>query len=258
MNNMKEINLSQIFSALLRKAWLIVVCAVLAGTVAYVYTANFIAPLYRSSISIYVNNTVKVENPNSVSANDLVTSQELVRSYVTILESDNVLSVVAEQVGHGVTPGYIRAGMSAYSLNETEIFEVAISDTNPKMAARIANAIADVAPIKIPEIKIGSSAVIIDRAEVAGAPYTPNRSRNTVMGIGVGAVIAVAIIVLQVMLDVRIKSEEDLAAISDAPVLGLIPDLVVDKSNAQYGYSGYKYSAYKSNDKADDSKGAKA
>ena len=43
---------------------------------------------------------------------------------------------------------------------------------------------------------------------------------------------------LQVMLDVRIKDEEDLARICDAPVLGNIPDF-----NAQGKSSGYAYTS---------------
>lgn len=245
---MKEINLSEILSALLRKAWLIVVCAVLAGALSYAYTVNFVTPMYRSRITVYVNNNVVLENSSnaSISATDLATSQRLVATYINILKSDTVLSAVAEQVGKGVSPSYIKGRMNAYALDDTEVFEVAISNADPYLAAEIANAIADAAPAKIAEIVEGSSTKIIDRAKPAASPYTPNRSRNTTLGMIGGALIAAVIIVLQTLMDVRVKGEEDLAAISDAPVLGLIPDLAME-TRGQYGYAGYKYSAYKSN-----------
>ncbi len=247
MNNMKEINLSEIVSALLRKAWLIAVLAVLAGILSYAYTANFVTEMYRSSITVYVNNRISVDDNTNVSNTDLSTSVRLVATYINILKSERVLSPVAEQVGDGVSSASIRASMNARSLNETEVFEVTISHKNPYMAAEIANAIADVAPGKIEEIIVGSSTKIIDRAKPATAPYTPNKSQNTVVGMAVGAVVAVAIIILQTLMDVRVKGEEDLAAISDAPVLGLIPDLAIEMKG-QYGYSGYKYAAYKAKD----------
>ena len=56
MENMKDIKLAELFSALLRKLWFVVLCAVIVGALSYAYTANFITPLYRSSITIYVNN----------------------------------------------------------------------------------------------------------------------------------------------------------------------------------------------------------
>lgn len=246
MENIKEINLAELLSALIRKLWLILLCAVIAGALTYVYTANFIQPMYRSRITVYVNNTMENSNinNNSISATDLATSQRLVATYINILKSDRVLQPVADSIGGGISASYIRSLMTASSLEETEIFEVIISHNDPRLAAQIANAIADVAPENIAEIVEGSSTKIIDRAKVASVPYSPNKSRNTLFGIFGGALIAACFVILQTMLDVRVKGEEDLAQISNAPVLGLIPDLAME-TKGSYGYSGYKYSAYK-------------
>ena len=246
MENIKEINLAELLSAVVRKVWLIVLCAVIAGGLSYTYTSNFITPLYRSRVTIYVNNTVMVNSSNNVaiSASDLATSQRLVLTYVNILKSDRVLDKVAESVGGGLTANHIRSMMTAGSLEETEVFEVYISNSDPYLAAKIANAIAEVAPAEIANIVEGSSTKIIDVAKVATAPYTPNKTRNTTYGIAVGAVLALCAIVLQTLLDVRVKGEEDLALISSAPVLGLIPDLAVE-IKGEYGYKGYTSDAKK-------------
>ena len=112
------------------------------------------------------------------------------------------------------------------------------------MSCDVANAIGKVAPGKIEEFVRGSSTTIIDWAKPAKAPYAPSKTRNMTIGMVVGAVLAVCVVVLQTLLDVRVKNEEDLAQISSAPVLGLIPDLAMDNKD-QHGYTGYKYSAYK-------------
>lgn len=252
MENIKEINLAELLSALLRKIWLIVLCAVVAGALVYAYTVNFVTPMYQSRITVYVNNTVinNANNNMSISATDLATSQRLVATYINILESNRVLDPVAEKVGHGLTAAHIRAMMAAAPMDETEVFEVRISSSNPQMAATIANAIAEVAPEKIEEIVVGSSTKIIDVAKVAAAPYAPSKSRNTTFGMIGGALIAICVVILQTLLDVRVKGEEDLALISSAPVLGLIPDLAMESKDS-YGYSGYKYSAYRTSYKAE-------
>ncbi len=246
MENIKDIKLAELLSSLLRRLWLVVLCAVILGALSYAYTSNFVDEMYRSRITIYVNN--KNTNNNNIisgiSATDLATSQRLVDTYIQILKSDRVLEPVAEAIGGGYKASNIRGLMSASALNETEVFEVWISHTNPEMAAKIANAIADVAPKQIEEVLEGSSTKVIDRAKPASAPYSPNVSRNTTFGFAGGAILAACIIILQTLLDVRVKGEEDLAAISDAPVLGLIPDLATD-SRDPHAYSGYKYSAYK-------------
>lgn len=245
MDNIKEINLAEIMSALLRKLWFVVICAVLGAAISYVYTSEFVTELYKSRITVYVNNTVKISEMTDVaiSASDLATSQRLVATYINILKSDFVLDEVADEMGKGYSAANIRSRISASALDETEVFEVVVTHPDPKVAQKIASKIAKVAPGKIQEIVQGSSTKIIDQPKLATRPSYPNTTTNTIYGLVIGAAIAVVIIVLQTLLDVRVKGEEDLALISSAPVLGLIPDLAME-SRDRYGYSGYKYHTY--------------
>lgn len=253
MENIKEINLAEILSALLRKLWLIVLVAVIAGALVYAYTVNFVTPMYKSRITVYVNNTMAMGDQNvNITAADLATSQRLVLTYINILKSDKVLDAVAEKINNSpeynfdtkLTGGAIKGMLTAASLEETEVFEVVISNKDRKLAYAIAHEIGKVAPDIIGDIVSGSSTRIVDDAKVAKAPYSPNERTNTTIGMIAGAVIAICAVVLQTLLDIRVKSEEDLALISNAPVLGLIPDLAME-SKDHYGYSGYKYKAYK-------------
>ena len=244
MENVKDLNLTELVSAVIRKIWLVVLCAVIVGALAYAYTANFVTPMYRSSVTIYVNNNLQTTGNTGISASDLATSQRLVDTYINILKSDTVLTKVAEQANVGVSAAGIRYMMSAAAEGETEVFKVYISNADPQIAATVANAIADVAPAEIAYFVEGSSTKIVDYAKVANMPYSPNKTGNTTVGMIAGALAAVCFIVLQTLLDVRVKGEEDLAAISNAPVLGLIPDLAMEMKDG-YGYKGYRgYKAY--------------
>lgn len=255
MENIKEINLAEIFSALLRKLWLIVLAAVIAGAAVYVYTDTVLTPMYKSRITLYVCNTVAVSEDKTVNitASDLATSQRLVATYIEMLESNKVMKKVADKLNDkdkypqykgAFTAAGIKGMVSAAPLNETEIFEVVVSSSNKKLAKDVAFEIGEVAPDEIEMIVVGSTANVIDEAEEATAPYAPNVRTNTTIGMVAGALIAACAIILQTLLDVRVKSEDDLAQISTAPVLGLIPDLAIE-SKDHYGYSGYKYKAYK-------------
>lgn len=236
MEKTREINLTELLWALVRKAWLIVICTVLCGLLAYIYTANFITPLYSSSVTIYVNNIRSSTQTAGISASDLATSQRLVLTYVNILKTDTVLEKVADAADVDLSADQLRSMITAEALDETEVFRVNISHSNPYVARDIANAIADVAPGEITNIVDGSSTKIVDRAKVAVAPYTPDRMQNTLIGALAGMVLAAVFVVLQTLLDVRIKDEEDLAQISKAPVLGMIPDLTTEIKD-QYGYT---------------------
>lgn len=224
MNENVEIDLRELFKALLRRAWLILLCAVIVGASVLAYTINFVEPTYQASVSIYVNNNSNKDNAH-ISSSDLAVALRLVETYVNIIQSDTVLEKVISETGLTLTAGQIRGMLSAKAVGETEMFRVQITSTNPQMSADIANAIAAVAPAEISKIIEGSSAKIIDYAKVPSGQSAPNYSSNAVVGAAVGALLAMVVVIIMHLADVRVKKEEDLLQVQDAPVLGVIPDL---------------------------------
>ena len=223
MEARREIDLKQIGVALLKRAWLIALCAIIVAGAVFVYSKIAIKPQYQAQISLYVNNT-NAGQINGISSSDLATSQRLVQTYITILKSDTVLDAVSAQLGLNVSAGQLRGMITTDNPEGTEVFTVRVTDYNAARARDIANAIADVAPGVITDIVEGSSTKVIDRAKTPGAPCAPNSTRNGMIGGIIGAMVVCLLIVLRTLLDVRIKSEEDLAKICSAPVLGNIPD----------------------------------
>lgn len=252
MEKTKEINLQEMLYAILNKIWLVVIAALVGGILMFVYTSYFVTPMYSASVTMYVNNSTKLNGDdmiNYITSSDLATSERLVTTYVSILKSNTVMEKVSDNVmettGIRIPAVTIRNAMSAGAVSETEVFTVRISYSDPKMAATIANAIATVAPDEIGTIVEGSSTKVIDYAKVPTAPYSPNTTTNVALGLVGGIVFAIVLIVIMEMLDVRVRGEEDLAQLSDAPVLGVIPDFDVE------GEKGYTYTAKKTADNSE-------
>lgn len=238
--NVLEIDLQKLVFAYLKKWWLIVLCAVIAGVIAFVYTAHFVTPMYRSSVTIYVNNSRDGEQVDSISSSNLSTSQKLVNTYINMIRSDTVLEKVATASHLDISAEGIREAMSASQIDETELFKVTITHADPQTAADLANAIADVAPAEIANFVEGSSTKIIDYAKVPTYASSPNVEKNCLVGVLAGILIAVIYVTLRVLLDVRIKTDEDLTAMFDIPVLGQVPDFnAVQKKRKGYGQNGY-------------------
>lgn len=236
MNDSRRIDLREVFSILLHRAWVILLCGAICGGAMYIYSTRFVTPLYRASTTMYVNNSNVNKDHASVSASDLATSQRLVTTYIAILRSDTVLEKVADEVGVRYTTGALRSMMTASSVNNTEVFQVFITHPDPEMAMKIANAVAAVAQAEISNIVEGSSTKVIDKAKLPNTPVDPNVVRNTFFGAAAGVVLAAAALMLLVLLDVRVKSEEDIARISDAPILGRIPNFDSVKGE-EYAYA---------------------
>lgn len=219
-----ELDLKELLKELWKRIWIIVLCAVLAASAMLFYTAAFVTPTYKAEVMIYVNNNSDRTN-NYISNTDLAVALRLVGTYVNILKSDAVLTEVIAKCGVDLSPEQVRGMLSSEVVEETEIFRVSITSSNPQMSADIANAIADVAPEKISAIIEGSSAKVIDYANVPAEPDSPSYVINAAVGALAGVALSVAGIAIHMMLDKRIKGEEDLMKLYPIPVLGKIPDM---------------------------------
>jgi len=231
-----EIDFQKLFLAYLQKWWVFVICVVLAGAITMLYTLNFVTPLYKASVTIYVNNAGRDQKVEYITNSNLQTSQRLVNTYIYIIGSETVLEKVAHEADLGMSAAKIRSSMHAAQKGSTEIFDVTITHPDPEKAARIANAVAEVAPGEIERFVEGSSTKIIDYAKVPSAPSSPNLTKNVILGCLIGIVFAAIYVTILFLLDVRIKDEDDLAALFDIPVLGQIPNFLPDGSKIRSTY----------------------
>jgi len=235
-----EIDIRDLLVAYLRHWVLILVCGALFVGAAFGYTRFFVTPMYRASVTIYVNNTINIEEQEYVSNANLATSQRLVSTYTTLIESNRVLNKVVEQSGLPYSAGQIRSMMSAEQVGSTEVFKVSISNADPKKAAEIANAVYEYAPAEIMKIVAGSSVEKVDAANVPSAPYTPNYARNCLLGGIIGVVLVIIYVTMKYLLDVRINDSQDIEQMFEYPILGQIPsfdqDAIKKKGYGKYGY----------------------
>ncbi len=229
-----ELDIQAMLTFYLRRWWVIALISLMFGAVALGYSANFITPLYRTSITIYVNNRGG-QALDYLSSADLNASQSLVNTYMSIVTSNTVMDKVTEELEilrkdapegtrKTFTPEYLAAMLETAQIKDTEIFRIYVTCDDPYEAADIANAVGDVAPEVLMEIIEGTSAKVIDKARVEENPYSPNITKNTSIGLALGVVVAVIILLAVFLLDTRIKDEDDLTIMFGLPILGRIPD----------------------------------
>ena len=228
-----DIDLQELLMFYLHKWWVIVLCTVVAATIVLGSTYLFVTPTYKANVSIYVNNNRDKAEDGYVSYNDLSVSLRLVNTYINIVTSNRVLEKVSEALHNEYSVGQLAGCVTASQLNNTEIFCVYVTHPNPEEAARIANAVAQVAPDEIAAVIEGSSARIIDMANVPTTKASPNYTTMTLLGAVGGVLIAIVFLTVCQLSDIRIKDEEDLSALFDMPILGRIPDFAqLEESDA--------------------------
>ena len=231
-----EIDLLKLARALWRRAWAIMLAAVIFGGAALAYTAIFVTPLYKAEALMYVNSSdISVGGAKlSISQGELTAAQSLIKTYAVILTSRTTLNDVIEQSGVSYTYEELKDMISAQSVNSTEVFSITVTSPSPREAEMLANTIARILPEKIAAIVEGSSARIVDYAVEPARKSSPSLSKNTLIGAMVGFVLACGIIVIMELTDEQIHDSDYLIQTYDIPVLAVIPDLLSSTSTNDY------------------------
>jgi len=237
-----EIDLHRIFAALWHKIWLVILVAVLCAVLTFVFVFNFVDPLYEASAMFYVNNSdISVGSASlDISSADITASKDLVESYIVILNTRETLQDVIDYAGVDLNYGKLRGMISAASVNSTEIFRVVVTSKNPEEAYKIADAIQYILPDRIDGIIDGTTARIVDSAVKPSKdhPSSPNYTKNTMIGFIVGFLLMAAVVILQEVFDITIRSEEDMEQVCKHPVLASVPDMGAPSKGGYY-YYGY-------------------
>lgn len=247
-----EIDLVRLLFTCLRRWYVFVICGVLATAVAIAFSMFYLTPLYESSISLYVNNRMDRTDSDYVSTSDMSASRSLVSTYITICKSDRVMGAVSKALDNQYSATYLKSVVNAKQSGQTELFTVTVTTTDPERSSLIANTMADVFPGILSEIVEGSSAKVIDYGKVPTSRSFPSHSKNALIGLLIGVVLAAIIVFIEFITDVRVMDEEDLSNISDYPMLGQIPDFsMIGKRGLRSSKYGYEPAESKSEDSDD-------
>lgn len=232
---MEELDLRKLIHILLTRWWVIVSTLFLGALSAFLITFFLIEPVYSAKATLYVYNTDKRDS--TITTSDISVSKTLVDTYIIILKSDAVLRDVAEEVDLGYSAEQIRKMINANSVNNTEIFQVVVNNTNPEHAQIIANTLVEIGPPEIIRVVQAGSVEVIDYAVLPTEPSSPSLTRNTAVGALLGVVLSVMAVLVFEMLDTRIKTEDDLTEQFNVPVIGVIP-FIGETQKSERGRNG--------------------
>lgn len=226
-----SIDLMQLVRMLLRK-WFIIVCAgILAALIGFSYASFFITPLYRA------NSTMLVDLRNSVhddlSAEQVNVAQNYVSTFAYIMETNTVLEPVIEELGLNESVASLASKLQVTEVKDTLLIKVSINYASPDEALSIIKAIDKIAPEVINQRITSGYIIEVESPTVSGGPVTPNVTRYTVFGGGIGVVLAVAILLIVLFLNNKVRSVAELQSTIDLPLLGVIPTLQNSDSNGK-------------------------
>ena len=215
-----EINLGEIFALLLHKIWIIILAAVVCGAVGFLYSYFLITPQYQSTTKVYILNK---QNSTSVTYSDVQLSTTLSKDYEQLVTSRYVIEGVIKQLNLDETYESLVGKVSATNTDDTRIIAITVIDPDPEQAQKIANAVRDLAAQHITQVMDIEAVNVVDSANLPSSPVSPSVPKWTLIGAAIGIIVAIAVVVIQHLLDDSIKSSEDIEKYLGISTLALIP-----------------------------------
>lgn len=149
-----EISLNDILVCLKKNWWKMLIFAILAAILMGCYTHFLIPKKYSSKIEFYIINTNESTDFSQTSI--LGAATILANDYIDVIKGDDIMNAACEKLEEkgwsGFTPDIIRARMSAATAEDSSLFTVKITDTDPERAYDIACVLAEIAPPMITAI----------------------------------------------------------------------------------------------------------
>lgn len=228
-------NIRKVLSLFMKKWKTIVAFALIGVLAAYVITANFTTLTYTSTIGFYAY----VQDEEREDASGIVLSSSntskmnyairMITTYLALIDTNNFYQIATDSLNKSLDSDYdvsfVKNSMKTQATEDTALFSVSITTEDSELSYKVANELAKVIPNFIEKSNDGLVKIkVIDKPIKAAAAESLNYPQKCLIGAAVGIVIACAYIFLRDMLDIRIRTSNELVERYDIPVLGSIPD----------------------------------
>ena len=227
-----KVDILELLQAVLKRWWVLLLCALVFGGATYGYSKYFQEREYVSVGRMFIDTNRADDSEDSERSSAVITaSQKSVLTCIEVIKSIYVMEKVAESSGlvdedgkYLYSASNIRNRTALTAANETEVLQIKVTTNNPEHAKILVDSIMTVAETELKDIVGVSTAKIIDEGTQSNSPVSPNVRRQSMVGFIVGMLIGALIVVAIRLMDIRIKSEEDLSKFN-APIIGVIPEI---------------------------------
>jgi capsular polysaccharide biosynthesis protein len=215
---------------------LVVAITVVAGLAAGYFTTPSTS-IYTAQATLYVG-ARQLSTQGAAAAgfvsNDLVTGiQQVIQTYAKMIESEPIAQDALKQTGLQRSAESVAGATAAVPETGTQLLRLRTRDSDPLVAQKLANGVADAFVQKIETFEPTATpqpgsvpqlpAYVFERAKLPTTPQASGLKRRLILGGLFGFVLAAGLSFLLEYLDVTIKSPTDAERRLELPVLAVVP-----------------------------------
>ena len=237
---MEEINIKDFFNYLKHYILAFVIVIILAVVGVLVYDKMIKKPVFQAQTTVVIAKS-DAGDGTAATLNDINASQKIASTYGEIAKSELVLSPVIDNLGLHMSVKELSRNLTIKPVDDTSILSITVRDLNAKLAATIANEIADVFAKKVYEIYKTENVTQLSVAAVPESPSNNSLSRDLVLAVVIAVLLVAGFAFLRFYLDDTVKHNDDTEKLVGLPIAGTIlksdvkskrvgSELIVEKS----------------------------
>ena len=209
------IDLMEIARLLLHK-WKLLFIALLAGAVVGgAYCAFLLETTYRAEASLYITS-----NESLLSFSDLQLSSALTEDYAYIIKSRTVLERVIDEQQLDMDYKQLGEIVTVTNPDSSHVIRIGVTTTDPQMSRNIANSLLNISADQINQIVGNGMPSVIDESVIhAVAEVKPSMKKYCALGGILLFVLAAGVLIVRMLMDTTIKSEDDVTRYLGVPLL---------------------------------------
>ncbi|HZY00313.1 MAG TPA: polysaccharide biosynthesis tyrosine autokinase [Dermatophilaceae bacterium] len=209
----------------IRKRWQIIVAVTLVVLAGAALATALSPKVYEATTRLFVSTSGSSDSSALLSGSNF--TQQRVKSYADVITTPNVLDPVIKELQLNTTAAKLGDQITATVPLDTVLIEVAVQNTNPRVAAEVADAVgrqftSTVADLE--SVNKGQSSpvkvTVVSAPTVPIAPISPKPVRNLALGVVLGLLLGLGLALLRDLLDTTIKDEKDCSEVTDSTVIG--------------------------------------
>lgn len=215
----KEIDLKELLGIIKKRIWIVILLTFISTLAGGLYKYMMTTLLYQSSSRIIIE-----------ADSDYRTTLQVIIKDSTILEK------VVNELKLEKSPEALAGQISVQSIDNSQVTSITVVDTDPKMAAAIANTVAKVFKTEIPNIVNFKDVRLLSEAKVNPDPINENQTRTIILFFIFGLAAGIGLVFFLHSLDDSIKSGREIEELLGISLLGSISKMNkknIKKRNSQ-------------------------
>lgn len=214
-----EIDLLELAGVVFNRILYVILAFVIGAVLFFGGTKLLITPQYEATSTIYIFS----KTTSITSLADLQIGSQLAQDFQIIATTRNVVESVIDELNLDTDYETLVKRITVTNPTQSHMLKVAVRDPDPEVAANVSNVLSDRLRDQIADIMNTDKPSVVQQAVVPAHPVSPSTVKNTAIGALLGALLAIAYIVITYMLDDTIKTSDDIKKYMELDTLAEFP-----------------------------------